>query len=503
MNREIKNGAVLSYLMIFFNIVSGLLYTPWMIQTIGKADYGIYTLAMTFLAYFIMDFGLGSAVSRFVSKYHVEGEQQKVNAILGMIYKIYIGISCVILIILLVLFCCIDNIFVALSGDEIAKFKIVYVIAGAYSIISFPFTPLNGVLTSYEKFTAMKLCDLLNKVLTVALMIFALLTGYRLYALVIVNAIVGLLIILIKLIIINKETSVKVEWKFWDSILLKNIISFSVWMTVMGIASRLIITIAPSILGIFAGAEAIAEFSVASTVESYVYMFANALNGLFLPKVTALNEETRGDEKILDLMVRVGRIQLIVVGVVIIGFIGIGKSFITIWMGKSYVSSYYTVLCLIVPGLVSLTQEIAYTKMIVDNKLKYRALLFLAVSILSSLIGCILSPTLGAVGCGVGIFVALVLGHVIGMNILYHKQLNLDVKRFFEQCHLKMAIPMGITLIFGVLLNYIYPANNYLELAGEAFIIVLVYFVLLWKLALNDSEKGMFRAVLKRVKKKE
>lgn len=500
MNREIKNGALLSYFMIFFNIITGLLYTPWMIRTIGKAEYGIYTLAMTFLAYFIMDFGLGSAVSRFVSKYRVEDNLDKINETLGMIFKIYIGISLIILIILCVLFGFVEGIFTGLTNEEIQKFKVVYIIAGAYSIFSFPFTPLNGILTSYEKFTAMKFCDLLNKILTVCLMIIVLISGYRLYALVIVNAFVGVLIIFIKLYIIKKETPVKIKWNFWDPSLLKSILSFSVWMTIMGIASRLIITVAPTILGIFSSSESIAEFSVASTVESYVFMFANALNGLFLPRVTALNCEKDGNTKVLELMIKVGRIQLVIVGVIIIGFAGIGKSFIKIWMGTDYLSSYYTALCLIVPGLVSLTQEIAYTKMIVENKLKYRAILFLVVSLISSVVGCILAPRLGDIGCGIGIFIALVLGHIIGMNILYKKQLHLDIERFFKECHLKMVVPMFITLGFGLLIDKFYPSGSYIVLAIEALIILVVYFVFVWLLFLNNQEKEIFRAMCKKIK---
>ena len=40
---QIKTGAIISYVALFLNIVIGLLYTPWMINTIGKADYGLYT----------------------------------------------------------------------------------------------------------------------------------------------------------------------------------------------------------------------------------------------------------------------------------------------------------------------------------------------------------------------------------------------------------------------------------------------------------------------------
>ena len=43
MNKQIKYGALISYIALFINIVIGLVYSPWVIRSIGKADYGLYT----------------------------------------------------------------------------------------------------------------------------------------------------------------------------------------------------------------------------------------------------------------------------------------------------------------------------------------------------------------------------------------------------------------------------------------------------------------------------
>jgi O-antigen/teichoic acid export membrane protein len=51
-NKQIKLGALMSYFTIAFNIVAGLIYTPWMVGQIGQADYGLYTLAISFISLF-------------------------------------------------------------------------------------------------------------------------------------------------------------------------------------------------------------------------------------------------------------------------------------------------------------------------------------------------------------------------------------------------------------------------------------------------------------------
>lgn len=60
---QIKWGAILSYVAIVVNIIATLLYTPWMKNQIGVSNYGLYTLAISFISLFMMDFGIGAAVA--------------------------------------------------------------------------------------------------------------------------------------------------------------------------------------------------------------------------------------------------------------------------------------------------------------------------------------------------------------------------------------------------------------------------------------------------------
>ena len=99
-NNQIKLGALLSYLSILINIVAGLVYTPWMIQTIGESDYGLFTLANSLITLFLMDFGLSSAATRYLSKYKAEGNQEKINNFMGLIYKLYLIIDVIIFLVI-------------------------------------------------------------------------------------------------------------------------------------------------------------------------------------------------------------------------------------------------------------------------------------------------------------------------------------------------------------------------------------------------------------------
>lgn len=500
-SNQIKLGAIISYFAIVFNIVAGLIYTPWMVRQIGQSDYGLYSLALTVVSYFTIDFGLSSAISRFISKYRAEGDENKVSNLLGIIYKLYLIIDILVFIILIVIWLFLNNIFMSLTSNEIIKFKVIFCIIGLFTLISFPSETFNGILNSYEKFTTLKCLDLLNKILIIIFMIIALFMGYGLYALVIVNVSVGILIIGLKVFYIKKVLNIKVNFKYRSKPLLKEIFSFSIWMTVISIAQRLAVNISPTILGIFSGSIAISVFAIGTTIEGYTWNFANALNGLFLPKVSRMVANSNDRTAITDLMVKVGRIQLLIIGMLIVGVISMGQEFIILWMGKGFKDSYLVVILLIIPGIITLTQEIANTLLIVVNEVKFRAILFILMAIVSLTISLILSPKLGAIGCGIGIFCGNIIGNVIGLNFVYLKVLKLDIFRFFKECHVKMCIPMLISLGVGFMLSYYFPAVRWTIFFCKVFVLSSTYLLCMWIISMNRYEKGLIKGIFKKIKR--
>ena len=330
-SQQIKYGAVLSYLGIIVYILVGLLYTPWMIRVIGKDDYGLYTLAYSIVGFFVFDFGISAAVQRFVAKYLAEGNSEKVNSCVSLVCRLYLYIDIIILIVLSVIYIYTPDIYRELTPEQITRLEVVFVMAGIFSVVSFPFIPLNGILSAYEKFVQLKMCDLLSKVLTVFINVICLYCGGGLYELVFTNVLVGVLIIILKLAIVKKHTNIKIQIGYKDKEEMRSLLSFSGWTTVVALCQRCIFNIAPSILGMFAGASVIAVLGISISLEAYTYTFACALNGLFLSRISRILNDYGS---VLPLMIRVGRIQILTMGVILIGFVVVGRDFISAWLGE-------------------------------------------------------------------------------------------------------------------------------------------------------------------------
>lgn len=496
----------MSYFTIAFNMVAGLIYTPWMIEQIGQINYGLYTLATSLITLFVMDFGMGAAVARFVSKYNAEGDQDKVNNFLGLVYKLYLAIDAVILLLVVIVGFFVGHIYGNLSPAELETFKILYVIVGLFSVISFPFTNLNGILTAYEQFIGLKIADLFHKIFIIVAMVIALLLGYGVFALVIVNAIAGLLTIIIKLIIIKKKTTVKVNFKYQSKGLLKEIFGFSVWTTVGSLAQRLIFNITPSIIAAVSvtGAVGVALFGLGQTIEGYVYTFSTALAGLFMPRVSKLLHENKRESELIPLMIRVGRIQCIIIGLLVTGFIALGQSFIVdIWNRAEFADSYLCAVFLIIPSFFYLPMEIANTTLVVENKVKLQAFVFVIMGLLNFGLSLILSRFFGALGASLSIFISYMVRTIL-MAVIYQKVLKLDMPRFFKETFVAFMPRLLAAMFVGLVLEHFNPMpHSIMRFAVNALVFIAIFFVLIF-FKLNDYEKnllfGKFKKLFRRTK---
>lgn len=494
-SQQIKYGAVLSYLGIVVYILVGLLYTPWMIRVIGKDDYGLYTLAYSIVALFVFDFGISAAIQRFVAKYLAEGNKEKVNNCISLVYKLYIYIDIAILIILSAVYFLIPYIYRELTAIQISRLEVVFVMAGLFSVISFPFIPLNGILSAHEKFVQLKTCDLLSKVLTVGINAVCLYLGGGLYELVLTNVLVGLFIIILKFAIVKQQTSIKVRIGYKDRKEMRSLLSFSGWTTVVALSQRCIFNIAPSILGMFAGAGVIAILGISISLEAYTYTFACALNGLFLPRISRILND---NGSVLPLMIRVGRIQILTMGVILIGFIVVGRDFISTWLGDGYEEAYICTLLLILPAFLLLPADIADQTLIASGNVKYRAFVYVGMAVINVPLSIVMTKYYGLKGLAFSIFIAYMIRN-IALFYVYYSKLHINVWQFIRDSYIRMLPGLLVSCASVYVLASFLDIGSWYSVACKSAIVVICYVIAMWILAINEGEKELVKKMFLRL----
>ena len=502
-NHQIRMGMVLSYATIVLGIITGLVYTPWMLSELGSSDYGVYTIANNVISILLMDFGLSLAVTRYTARYLECGEIDALRSFYGVINKLYFIIDCAILLVFGVVLILMPVFYKALSGDEVFKLRIIFAVLAFYSILSFQFIPSDGILTAYEEFVASKACVLIVKFLTVVTTAVFLYLGYGLYAIVGSHIVFGSGGVLFKKLYITYHLKLKPKYKTKREISYKELGAFSGWITVIQLGDRLFLGIIPTILGAVSGSFETAVFGIAITLESFVFSIVSAANNLFFPRVSrTYNADDENHSDTMTLLIRVGKFQTFVGGLIVCGFAAIGRSFIRIWSSSEYSAAFWATLLIIIPVCIEQAQGVALLVMQVSGKLKQIALAQIVCGVINVVATVILGKQFGAIGGAIALIASKTI-KIAYDNIVFQKSAGLNMAKYYKKVVIPFSPSFFATIGLGYLLERFGFIKGWLNLLLSIGVLTIAFTVFALIFVFDSEEKKMVLDYLKKFKLKK
>lgn len=500
-SKEIKIGAILSYIIIVVNMLIGVLYTPILTAKLGQTEYGLYSLVTSVISYLtILDFGFGNAIIIYTTRYRNKNEKDKEQKLHGMFLIIYTIIGIIAGIIGAFLWLNVDKLFGnTMSADELSKAKILMGILTLNLVLTFPLSVFSSIITSYEKFVFSKVLNLARIILNPIVMIVLLNFGFKSVALVILNTVLNLGTLILNYIYCKTKLKIKLKFGKIDFKLLKEIMAYSVWIFLNSIIDKINLNLDQFVLGIYSGSVAIAIYSVAGQLNQMYMNFSTAISGVLLPKAAKMETDNASDKEFTDMFIKTGRIQYLVMALIISGFVLYGKEFIEImWVGPEYSESYIIACILMIPITVPLIQNVGLNILQVKNKYKFRVIILAVFAVINVGISIVLSKLYGGIGAAIGTAISMIGGTGICMNIFYHKNIHINIIEFWKNIG-KMSIPLVACIIVGIIIKIINPIYTTLNLIMQIILYTILYIILMWKFGINSYEKNIFMKPLKKV----
>ncbi|WP_336638072.1 oligosaccharide flippase family protein [Lysinibacillus fusiformis] len=432
--KEIKIGAILSYLTIGCTMISSLLFTPFMISLLGQKEFGLYSLMIVLVGYLsILDLGLGNAIVRYIARNRAIADKALEASLNGFFLKLFMGIGCLTLLIGFFLFSQVHIIFgQSLSGDQLAKAKVMGYIMTISVAVQFPLGVFTSILQAYEKFIFIKLTTLLQVIVQPLTMLFFLLQGTDAVTLIYIIAIYNILFLVLDAIYCMKVLSIQFTFTLKNIKLIKEIFIYSFFIFITVIVDKIYWQTDQVLLGIFKGTEDVAIYAVAMQIVLIFMSLALAISGLFLPRISMLVTKEDGLVEINQLFIKVGVIQFLVVGYILGGFCLFGKEFLLLWLGKDFMAIYAIVLIIMVPFSIDLIQNLGINVLKAKNLFKFRTILLMIVAVANIIVSIPAIYFYGKIGTAIITACSLFIGNVVIMNIYYYKKIGLDILGFWR-----------------------------------------------------------------------
>lgn len=497
---QLKAGAALNYVVILLNIAVGLLYTPYMLRMMGQSEYGLYSLVASVIAYLtVLDLGLGNAVVRYTAKYRAEGKTKEQYEMFGMFLILYSIISIVALAGGIGLYLNVDTMFGdTMSETELSKARIMMLILVFNLAFTFPMSIFGSIMSAYERFIFPKVINIIRIILNTAVMIALLGMGYKAVAMVILQTVFNLATLLINFLYCKYKLHVKIRFARFQWGFLREVAVYSFWIFLNVIMDKIYWSTGQFILGYLFGTAAIAVFAVAIQLQGMYMQFSTAISSVFFPKITGMVAIKNDNKEISNLFIQTGRIQNIIMSMILFGFLIFGRSFIILWAGSEYVNAYIITCLFIISLYIPLIQNLGITILQARNQMKFRSLLYIAIAVVALVLQYYFAKLWGGIGCAIAISCALFVGQGIIMNIYYEVKQGINIKRFWKEIAKMNIVPFIFSICFGYEM-YDTIIDSWSKLALCICIYAFIYIVLLYKISMNEYERTLFKEPIKKI----
>lgn len=494
---ELKMGAALSYTNIILSNVINLVFTPFLLITLGKSEYGLYMLIGAFVGYIaVLDFGLGNTIIRYIAKYRAENDKQGEQGFLSLSFLIYGVLAIISIIIGFALIPLLPMVFGKLSTNELITATKMFEVLILNIGLTLFLNAFTSIMSGYEKFVFPRVITIIRVIIRPIAIVALLLMGYKAFAIVVVDTVLNLLLLFINMWFVFFKMKIKVKYQRQHWPFVKEILLFSVFVFINMIVDQVYWRLGQTVVGIFYGAAPVAIFVIGMQFPAYYMNFSTAISGVFLPRATQMCVDNASGDELTGLLIKTGRIQFIVIGFILSGFILLGKPFVILWAGSDYVDAYYIALIAMVPLTIPLIQNVGISILQAKNLHAFRSIMYLVISILNFGISILLTKEIGIIGAVIGTSISLILGNIIIINIYYQRKVGLNIPQFFKETFNHLLPAITLSIIIGCVFLYI-PVGSWLGLLVKGVLFSIVYIILVWKIGMNVYEKRLFSEPVK------
>lgn len=503
-DNQVRIGVILSYFLIILNTLYGLFITPYMIGQLGTSEYGVYkTISSLSSSLMVLDLGIGSTVMRFVAKYRATKDEKSIPNFLAMSLLQAAALCGVILAIGTGVFFAIKPVYSStFSQSELQKAQILFCILLMNMVLHVFENVINGVITGSNRFqfgNGIKVIRLLSRVFLILILLAICSSSI---VLVLIDLAITTVSIVIEMIYVIEVLNIKPKYSRWDRVLFFESGKYTLLMFLTSIAAQVNNNLDNVIIGAISGPALVTVYSMGLLIFGMYENLSTSVSGVMLPTVTNLLEEDDNGAKIQRFIIKVGRIQFLLLGAAVVGFTCIGKDFINAWLGDGYEDVYVITLILMVPSLFELCVNVCLSILRAKNKLVFRTTILFASTILNAIVTILAVKYWSYIGAAFGTAASFIVGSLIVMNLYYCKELHLPMLRIYRE------ITKGIWFCLAIAGGALFLVSRYVK-GGWGSVIInivvfcIVYGAMLFAFGLTPQEKNDIPFIRKKPKKEK
>ncbi len=477
--KKIIKSSVWRNITFFSRVGISFYMMPFLIHALNEQNYGIWTIAGTFVGYFgMLDLGLSSAVSRYVSRAVGQNDDEEVIHVVNTSFFLFVGLGFIVTILTISATFLLPHLIN--DPSELKLLGSIILILGLNLAISFPVRALNGIIGSHFRHDTIAKKDLCELIFSSALIYTFISNGYGIISIVLISAIFSQLGSLwIVYMAFKLQPNLKISFKLQRSEIRKKLWGYSLYTFLAQIADILRFKVDQLVIAGFIGLGAVTHYFVGQRFVEYFSEIILKTMGASAPIYS--QEEGKGDfESLNDKFFKLSKIcgyLSLYIGFSIILF---GEAFISRWMGVGFEDSYSILVILVGAMMVALMQSPAVGLLYGLSKHKFYAWANSIEGLFNLALSLILVRYYGIIGVALGtaipsIIIKFILQPIYVSNVTEIKYNKLI--RLYLEVIIKTSFFISCSY-FLLLDNFLAP--KYLNILILGFLQTLIFIPFCW-----------------------
>lgn len=501
-SKQVVCGATLSYILIVLNAVYGMVITPFILSRLGQEEYGVYkTIAALSSALMVLDLGLGGTVTRYIAKYRAENKEGEIPNFLalmlmetGVIVVIVAGICACLYFFISPIY---SNTF---TLGQIGLAQKLFIALSINMILHIVENVINGIITGYNDFifgNGIKLLRLLTRII---LILWILSSFPNSIALVLIDLVLTVVFLIVEIFWMIFKHKVRIKYDHFEKHLFSESFLYTGLMFLTSIINQVNGNLDNVVIGAVIGASAVTVYSMGLTIFGMFEQLSTSISGVMLPSITNVLQEENGLEKAKKVVVKVGRVQFMLLGAVFVGFLVLGKDFIQLWLGDGFEDVYFITLILMIPAMFELIVNVCLSILRAKNLLGFRTIVLAVTTIFNMLMTFFGTRLYGYYAACIGTALSWLLGSDVIMNIYYKKTFKFNMIGVYTQIFrgIWLCLLIAGSCVF-VTHRYIY--GSWFRLSINVLIFCVACAGCLVAFGLTSEEKSSFKDKILKIKR--
>jgi O-antigen/teichoic acid export membrane protein len=501
--RGVLKNIVASWAGLVATALVSFFLTPFILRRLGSGGFGLWVLVSAFTGYYgILDFGLRSAILRYVARHAARQEWDDLVSVISTTLFAFSFLAAFVLIVTCIVAWQFTRVF-HISPESIATAKLLVLIVGAGTAAGIPLSVFGGVMEGLQQFTWIGLVQVATVALRAILIVAFLTHGFGVVTLGIISMVLNLVgYIIYTAVSFHECPHLRLRWRAarWNT--LHTLLGFGVVVFWIGIAQQLRFQTDAVVIGSVLTVQAIAVFAIGSKLIAYATDAVQALAQVFTPMSSQFDamQDMAQLRRVLIIGNRYSTFVILPISAVLLIC---GKSIIRVWVGPNYLAAYSVLAILTIPTALYLAQATSPKVLYGMAQHSVLARVLFVEGVANLLLSIFFAKRLGINGVALGTAIPLACTSILFLPFHLCRVVKLKLSDYFRQAFfypLCASVPLAMTL--WILDRFMQP-KSYWELlpelaAGAAVygVTMLIYFY--WKERLEQASQSQMAAAVSR-----